>query len=335
MKEVWVRYKELMALAKAKLLQVGLNEKQAARIADVLVHADSRGVHSHGVIRVEHYCERIKAGGININSKPKLQTVAPSAALYDADDGMGHIDVYEAMNIAIDMAKQNAVSFVAVKNTSHCGALSYFVQQATSQNMIGIAMTQTDKCVAPPGSAAQFFGTNPIAFGFPAEGEEAIICDMATSAGAFGKMLLAKETGESLPEGWIIDKEGRPTTDANEYAAFLHFSGHKGFCLALAIDALTGVLLGGQYGPHVTRMYSEYEKMRKLASLVMVIAPKAFGNERFLNHMAHMVADIHNLPTAVGYEKVMVPGEPQSLYQKKCEEEGIPIPQSIYDYLKG
>lgn len=335
MNDVLVSSKVLFALAERKLVQAGLDKEQSARVADVLVHADSRGVHSHGVMRVEHYCKRIKAGGINIKPNPQLQTISASAAIYDADDGMGHVGLYNAMQIAIDIAKQNVISFVGIKNTSHCGALSYFVQQATDQNMIGIAMTQTDKCVAPPGGAVQFFGTNPIAFGFPVKNNNPVICDMATSAGAFGKMLFAKETGEALPEGWIIDENGDPTTDANKYAAFLHFAGHKGYCLALAIDVLTGVLLGGQFGPHITAMYNEYEKMRKLASLVLVIDPKAFGNENFLTHMATMVNELHNLPVAKGSEGVMVPGDPQFNYQQQCEKEGIPIPEAIYDYLKG
>lgn len=333
MLEQYIQKDTLLTLASTKLMAAGLDQQQADRIADILVHADERGVHSHGVLRVEHYCKRIKKGGININPQPHLDKISPSAAVYDADHGMGHVGMYEAMNMAIDMAKENAISFIAVKNTSHCGALSYFVQQAAEQNMIGIAMTQTDKCVAPPGGAAQFFGTNPIAFGFPVQDQDPIICDMATSAGAFGKLLVAKETGEKMPEGWIIDEKGRPTTDANEYAAFLHFAGPKGYSLALAIDVLTGILVGGQYGPHVTRMYSEYDQMRKLGSLVMAINPVVFGNEGFLAQMAHMVNDIHNLPAAKGVDHVMVPGEPQIKTQKQYEKQGIPVPQTIYEYL--
>ncbi len=331
--EVFVKQNELLMLAESKLSAAGLNKEQAAMVADILVYADSRGVHSHGVMRVEHYCKRIEAGGINVQPKRQLKEISSSAAVYDDDDGMGHVGMYEAMKVAIDMAKKNVIAFVGVKNTSHCGALSYFVEQATEQGMIGIAMTQTDKCVAPPGGAEQFFGSNPIAFGFPVEGQPAAVCDMATSAGAFGKMLMAKETGEALPEGWIIDKDGKPTTNANEYASFLHAAGPKGYCLAFAIEALTGVLMGGGFAPNVTKMYGDYDKMRKLSSLVIAINPEVFGNLQYLSDMAKMVSDIHKVTPAVGSKGVMSPGEPQLLYQEQCKNNGIPIPQSIYDYL--
>ncbi len=323
----------LHQLTYQRLTQAGLLAKEAEKVADVLVHADIRGVHSHGVMRVEHYCKRIAEGGMNTRPEYHVENISPSVAIFDSDDGMGHTALIAATDLAISRAKETGLGFVSIKNTSHCGALSFFVKQATDAGKIGICMTQTDTCVAPYGGAKPFFGTNPLAFGFPVKDGEPVIVDMATSATAFGKLLHAKETGNEIGLGMAIDEEGNETTDPNKAKTLLPFGGHKGFGIALAIDALTGVLMGANYSNHIVRMYDDYNKMRKLASLVIVIDPTKFGGHSFASMMSAMVQDLHDAPTAPGVDKVLAPNEPQVAYQKRCVTEGIPVPASVYDYL--
>lgn len=286
MTTVRVNEGKLRELALNKLTLAGLDHATAQEVTDVLVHADKTGVHSHGVMRVEHYCTRLAAGGLNKEAKFSIEQVSPSVAVLDSDDGMGHSALIAATEHGIEMASETGLGFVSVKNTSHCGALSYFMEQATSQGMIAIAMTQTDTCVAPHGGAERFLGTNPIAFGFPVEGSHPMIVDMATSATAFGKLLHAKETGQEIGKGLAIDKDGNETTNPHEVENLLPFGGHKGSGIALAIDALTGVLMGANFGNHITRMYGEYDKMRKLASLVIIIDPTRLGTPLFSATMA-------------------------------------------------
>lgn len=164
MSTVQVKPEVLKELAFKKLVDAGLSDTTALEVTDVLVHADITGVHSHGVMRVEHYCKRLNAGGLNADAKFSIEQISPSVAVLDSDDGMGHSALIAATNHGINLARETGLGFVSVKNTSHCGALSYFMEQATSQGMIAIAMTQTDTCVAPHGGAQRFLGTNPIAF---------------------------------------------------------------------------------------------------------------------------------------------------------------------------
>lgn len=330
---IYVKEQQLHELAVVKLTSAGLNQDVARGVADVLVHADSRGVHSHGVMRVEHYCKRLNEGGLNLHSTTSIERISPSVSILDSDDGMGHIALKEATDHAIELANETGFGFVSIKNTSHCGALSYFVQQAINANMIGICMTQTDTCVAPYGGAKRFLGTNPIAFGFPVENGDAVIVDMATSATAYGKLLHARETNTKIAEGLAIDIDGKPTTDPHQAVTLLPFGQHKGFGIALAIDALTGILMGANYSNHIVRMYDEYDKMRKLASLVMVINPLKLGNPHFAQTMAQMVNELHEEPVAPGFSSIMAPGEPEMKYKRECEKRGIPIPESIYQYL--
>ena len=324
---------ELNKLAFDKLHGAGLDQETAQKVADVLVHADITGVHSHGVMRIEHYCKRLAAGGLNKTANFSIEQISPSVAILDSDDGMGHAALIAATEHGIKLAAETGLGFVSVKNTSHCGALSYFMEQATDQGMIAIAMTQTDTCVAPYGGATRFIGTNPLAFGFPVEGSTPMIVDFATSATAFGKLLLAKESGKPIEKGLAIDANGYETTDANEAVTLLPFGGHKGTGIALAIDALTGILMGAEYGNHIVRMYDEYDKMRKLASLVIVIDPRKLGSPLFPVIMAMMVKELQAAPPAPGVEKVLAPNDIQVEYKAKCQKEGIPIKTELYQFL--
>ncbi|ECI3851885.1 Ldh family oxidoreductase [Salmonella enterica subsp. enterica] len=335
MSTILVKENELKALAFNKLTQAGLDAQTAQQVADVLVHADITGVHSHGVIRVEHYCTRLNAGGLNPKATFSIEQISPSVAILDSDDGMGHCALIKATDHAISLARETGLGFVSVKNTSHCGALSWFIEQATSQGMVAIAMTQTDTCVAPYGGAERFLGTNPIAFGFPVKDSHPMIVDMATSAIAFGKILHAKETGKPIGHDLALDKEGHITTDPHKIENLLPFGGHKGSGIALAIDALTGVLMGANFSNHIVRMYGDYDKMRKLASLVIVIDPQMLGNPLFSSIMSTMVNELRAVKPMPGVDKVLAPNDPQIAYKEKCLKEGIPVAEGIYQYLIG
>lgn len=333
MTDVLVQIDDLKKLTIDKLTGAGLNAESAQEVADVLVYADSHGVRSHGVMRVEHYCKRLNSGGMNKTAKVSLEKISGSAAVLDSDDGMGHSGMIAATEAAVAMAKETGIGFVTVKNTSHCGALAYFSEMAAKENCISIVMAQTDSAVAPFGGAEKFFGTNPIAFGFPVEGGAPVIVDMATSAIAFGKVLHAREVGGTLPEGTVLDQDGAFTTDPDKFACLTHFGDHKGYGIALAIDALTGVLMNAKFGPHINAMYGDYEKMRKLVSMIIVIDPAKFGTAGYGQLMAQMVQELHGVKPAQGFDQVKVPGEPQVDYYADALENGVAVAKPVYDFL--
>lgn len=333
--DVFVNDNELRVLVRERLTEAGLQEEHAVRVADVLVHADLRGVRSHGVMRTEHYVTRLRAGSLNSNPSFSLKDIRSGAAVLNADAGMGHVACCMAMDKAIDMAGTAGIAMVGVENGSHCGSLSYFVLRAAAKDMIGMAVTHTDKCVAPFGGAHPFFGTNPIAFAFPAEKHPPVVLDMATSHTAYGKVLHAREQGTAIPDDWGLDDTGSPTTDPHKVAALTPFGGYKGFGLALVIDVLTGVLMGAKYGPHITAMYGDYDKPRELASLMIAIDPATFTSATaFKSQIDAMVDDLHKQPAGRGYERVYVPGEPELIKEKAHLEQGVPVVDTIYNWLK-
>lgn len=320
-----------------KLAQAGVSESDATTVADVLVHANLRGVDSHGVLRMEHYVNKINSGGIRKDARFDVRSTGLSSAVVDADDGFGHVASKLAMDEAIRIAATTGIGAVSVINSSHCGALSYFVQMAAKAGFIGIAMTNTDKQVTPFGGSAAYFGTNPMAYGFPAGDRDPVILDMATSSVAYGKILEAIHLGSPIPANWAVDDTGRPITDPGNYAALLPFGGPKGYGLGMIVDIFAGLLTGSPFGPYVTPMYgSDPGVQRKLGHFMLAIDIGRFTRpETFTQNMHRMMDDLHAMPPAPGFDGVKLPGEIEAVRERERLRDGIPLTEDLIAYLRG
>ena len=330
---VIVKKEDLGRMVVKRLTEAGMGEKDAAIVADILVFAELRGVSSHGVLRVEHYTNRIRAGGINLRPVLKVEKLKPSIGLLDAAGAMGHVAAKFATEAAIGLAREHGMALVGVKNSSHCGALAYYVQQVLDAGMASIVCVNTDKVVVPFGGRQSFFGSNPFAFGFPGERDD-ILLDMATSEAAWGKILHARDKNQPLSPGWAVDAEGNPTTDPFKAVSLTAFGGHKGYGISVMVEALTGLMIGGVFGPHLKKMYGDLDSYRDVSGFILVIDPSVFGpKEEFLARTRRMVDELHSQPVAEGVEKVMVPGEIEKRCMERLATEGIPVPRAIYDFL--
>ncbi len=326
---------ELKQLTVRRLQEAGVPLEDARIVAEVLVYADLRGVHSHGVLRVEHYVNRIRRGGINLRPQYELRWLKPSVGLLDAQGGLGHVSTQIATEAAIDKARTDGIALVGIKNNSHCGALAYYIQMALRARMASISCVHTDIRMVPYGAAKPYLGTNPFAFGFPGT-RDSILLDMATSEIAWGKILTAREKGLPLQEGLAVDKDGHPTTDPFQAEYLTPFGGPKGYGIAVMVEALTGLLIGGVFGPHLNRMYEDLDSYRDLSNFILVINPAVFDPAGgFLDRTQRMIDEVRALPPARGIEKVMVPGDIEARTQERYEREGIPIPEAVYRYLSG
>ncbi|MFC8561320.1 ureidoglycolate dehydrogenase [Peribacillus frigoritolerans] len=334
MATVTIQAEEAKRLVIKQLTKVGLNEETAGKIAEVLVHADLRNVNSHGVLRTEHYVNRLQAGGINPEAQISYQKTGPVTGVVDGDDGFGHVISDVAMDHAIDMARENGVGMVTVFNSSHCGALSYFVQKAADAKLIGIAMSHTDKIVVPFGGKTSFLGTNPIAYGVPAKTKKPYILDMATSNVAWGKILQAREEGKEIPEGWGVDENGAAVTDPNKVVSLSTFGGPKGYGLSVIVDVFSGLMAGAAFGPHIGKMYDDLDKKRKLGHYFCVINPSFFTDtDIFLEQMDQMIEELKQVEPAPGFDRVYVPGEIEQINEEKNLKHGITIASSVYEFL--
>lgn len=325
---------QLHELITTKLHMAGLTEEHAAGVADVLVHADIRGIHSHGAMRVEYYAERIAKGGLNTNPEFKFNKTGPSTAIFDGDNGVGHVAAKLAMDEAIEMAKEHGIAAVGVRRIGHSGALSYFVRQAAKSGMIGISMCQSDPMVVPFGGSEPYYGTNPIAFAAPSQDGRIMTLDMATTIQAWGKILHARSRHESIPDSWAVDKEGHSTTDPFKVNALLPIAGPKGYGLMMMVDVLSGILLGLPFGNKVSSMYHDLTEYRNLGQFHLVINPAFFTDpDMFKQHISNTMDDLNQIKPAPGFEQVLFPGQNNDLIQEQYEKNGIEMVDDIYEYL--
>jgi ureidoglycolate dehydrogenase (NAD+) len=329
-----VTIEQLTELITTKLHKAGLTEDHARIVADVLVHADARGYHSHGAMRVEYYAERIAKGGTTHNPNFEIKKTGPCSAVFEGDNGAGHVVAKLAMEEAIKIAKENGIAIVGMRNLGHSGALSYFVQQAANADLVGISVCQSDPMAVPFGGAEPYYGTNPIAFSAPGKDGEHIIIDMATTVQAWGKVLDARSKNRAIDDSWAVDANGEPTTDPFKVNALLPIAGPKGYGLMMMVDVLSGILLGLPSGNKVSSMYHDLTEGRKLGQLHIVIDPERFtGINIFKESIAQTMMDLNNIKPATGYDKVYYPGQRSALREKKSQVDGIEIVDDVYEYL--
>lgn len=325
---------QLEELMKKKLIAAGLPQEAASETAKHLAIADATGVHSHGAVRMDYYAERIAKGGITLAPKLSFEKTGPATGIFHGDNGMGQYVCNEAMKIAIHLAKEAGIAYVGVEQTSHSGTMAYYVKKAAEEELIALAMCQSDPMAVPFGGTRNYFGTNPIAFAAPRAGHEPIVFDMATTVQAWGKILDARAKNQPIPENWAVDETGQPTTDPTDVKGLLPIAGAKGYGLMMMVDILAGSLLGLPFGKHVSFMYADLTEKRRLGQMFLVIDPKRFTDlSAFKEQMDQMVNELHEIPPVEGQSTVYYPGEISQLQFEKAKQDGVQIPRSIYEYL--
>lgn len=332
---VTVMPQDLHHLMKKKLESAGLPSHQAEEVATHLVYADANGIHSHGAVRVDYYAERIAKGGITKDPQYRFEKTGPSSAIFHGDNGMGHYVSNLAIEEAIPFAKESGVAVVGVSKMGHSGVLSYYVKKAAEQDLICLAMCQSDPMVVPFGGAETYYGTNPIAFAVPRKNGKTFIFDMATTVQAWGKILDARSKGKSIPDTWAVNDKGLPTTNPHDVAGLVPIAGPKGYGLMMMVDILSGILMGLPFGKHVSSMYDNMSEGRDLGQLFILIDPARFTNiETFKEQVEQSIDELHAIRPAEGFDQVYVPGELGQERYERYTAEGIPVEKGIYQYLE-
>lgn len=326
---------ELKELMKNKFMAAGLKEAHAEETARHLTYADACGIHSHGTVRVAYYAERIAKGGVNLDPQIRFEKTGEASGIVHGDNGMGQYVCNEALDYAIDMAKESGVAAVGVSRTGHSGMLSYYVKHAAEEGLVALAMCQSDPMVVPYGGSENYFGTNPFAFSTPTAGEQPLVFDMATTVQAWGKILDARSKGRAIPDTWAVDADGNPTTDPNKVNGLLPIAGPKGYGLMMMIDVISGSLLGLPFGKHVSSMYEDLTQKRNLGQFYILMDPARFTDPiQFKKRVSTMIDELHAMKPAAGFDQVYLPGEHSQIRYKKAMQNGIEVATEIYEYLK-
>lgn len=325
---------KLHQLIQNKLIKAGLSEQHASIVADVLVHADARGIHSHGAVRVEYYAERISKGGTNTRPNFNFEQTGPCSGVFHGENAAGQVAAKLAMDEAVKLAQTNGIAIVGVKQIGHSGALSYFVQHAAKQGMVGISLCQSDPMAVPFGGTGVYYGTNPIAFAAQGENDTIMTFDMATTVQAWGKILDARSRNEAIPNTWAVNEKGEPTTDPFEVKALVPLSGPKGYGLMMMVDVLSGILLGLPFGNRVSSMYNDLTQGRNLGQLHIVINPAYFTDPNtFKQNISQTMRDLNAVTPASGVKQVLYPGQNCDINEDESNKNGIEIVDEIYEYL--
>jgi ureidoglycolate dehydrogenase (NAD+) len=306
----------------------------AALVAECLVAANLAGVDSHGVVRLAHYVQRLENG--TIRARPEISFVRTAAALgiVDGGDGLGHIVTWRACTHAARLADECGTGTVLVRNSSHFGMAGFYVRRLVAQGYAAIVMTATDALLIPYGASKPFFGTNPLAIGFPTEGIP-VVLDMATTSIPYGKVALAKTEGKPIPSDWGFDETGRPTTDPQQIAGLHPIAGYKGSGLAMVIDIFCNLLTGMAWGPHINRMYVDLDESRGLGHFVMALDVGRFAPlEVFKDRLRAMLQEFGDLPPADGFQRIYYPGEIEGLTARERGLNGIPIDAGVRHELE-
>ena len=324
-------------------LACGMPLADAKLAADVLIEADLRGIDSHGVARLSGYVRLHEAGRANMQAKHQVIHQTPSTATIDADGGLGLVVAPKAMDLAIEKAEQVGTGWVAIQHSNHFGIAAYHAMKALPKNMIGISMTNASPLVAPTFAKERMLGTNPICIAIPAGKEWPFVLDMASSAAANGKLEIAQRLGKEIPLGWVQTQAGEASTNANELkngGALLPLGGHKGYGLAAAVDILSGVLSGANFGPWVPPFVAFLNPLPNLPGkgighFLGAMRIDAFRPaDEFNNQMDLWIKRFKESERVDPNQEVLIPGEPEFRLKRQREKEGIPLHASVVSDLQ-
>lgn len=336
--QVVIMPEQLRRFCVAVLERVGQAPEHARIVADTLVRADLRGVHSHGMIRFPFYVRRLVDGGSKLRPDIRILREAAATALLDGDGGMGQIVTVRATEIAIDKARCAGLGFVAITNSDHFGAAAYYAMRMLDAGMIGLVWCNGPRVMAPWGGCSAAIGNNPLAVAIPAGRFDPIVLDMAMSRVSGGKVRLASKKGEKIPTDWIVSKSGRTTDNPDDLSkgGALMALGYKGYGLAVVGEVLCGALPGAGILSQIPVWFADTASPTNTGHLVMAVNIEAFVElGDFVKRVDSIVEELKACKAAGGFDEVLVPGELEARTERRQTVEGIALaPQVVADLEK-
>lgn len=322
------------------LTNVGLPSADARVVAQLMAEADARGADGHGIFRLPQYVKRIQSGGIN--TRPHIRVIQdhPATALLDGDNAMGHLVMSRAAEIAIEKAKPCGVAWVGARNSNHAGPASLYARMPLAHDMVGLYIAVGSANHLPPwGGIAMLLSTNPIAIAVPGVNGREITLDMATTNAAYGKVKIKAQRNESMPEGWMMDRQGNSLTDPKkaDEGFLLPIGGPKGYGLALMFGLLAGTLNGAAFGNDVVDFNRDFSTVTNTGHLIVAVNIAAFAEVPAFKAKVDEIWELmKSSPLLPGFDEIRLPGERSAKIYADRINNGVPVTpesQSILDQL--
>lgn len=315
---------KMISLTAAIFEAAGAPRDIAEHVADSLVESNLRGHESHGLIRVPQYVELVEKGAIVPSARPSIVKESETTAVVDGAWGFGQVAAHYATTVAIEKARSHQTAAVSITRLNHIGRLGEYTELAAIEGMFAFMTggTQNGGPVAPYGAAGRALGTNPIAFGFPGVDENPMVVDMATSVAAEGKLRVARAKGQQVAPGTIVDKDGNPSTDPNDFydgGSLLTFAGHKGYSLSMVAEMIGRYSAGGENFQSPGIHFGAFLSVVNLGAFRPV--------EEFQQAVARRSAEVKGVKLASGFSEILLPGEPELRTKARNLAGGIPLPE--------
>jgi LDH2 family malate/lactate/ureidoglycolate dehydrogenase len=328
----------VLSFTREALAACGLSAAHAETASKAMVEADITGFDAHGVFRLASYCGTIRSGRVNPKPAIKVISRAPATALIDGDNGMGHLVMSYAANLAVEIARESGIGWVGARRSNHAGAAGVYAEMPVAHNMVGIyAAVSTANHMAPWGGAEPLMGTNPIAVGIPAGKDAPVVLDIATSVSSFGTIRKHVLSGEPMPEGWVVHSEtGKPITDPKKVdeGVLLPIGDYKGSGLALIIGLLAGVMNGAAFGRDVVDFTKPGTSETNTGQFMVAIDVARFMPiEEFSALMQRHLGDLRSSKPLPGFDGVRLPGEERRRRRIDRTRNGVPLPGAVLKQL--
>jgi ureidoglycolate dehydrogenase (NAD+) len=327
----------LRAFCQDAFERAGLSPSDAATGAEVLSTTDAWGTFTHGSKVLRGYLRRLEAGGLNPAGRPAIVSEGQAWAIVDGDSSLGMVTSVFAMNTAIAKARQTGIGYAGVRNSCHFGAAGYYAWLAAREGLIGLAMANDIPSVAAPGSRSAVTGSNPFAYAVPAARHQPLMLDMSVATVAGGKVYAARERGEPIPATWLIGEDGLPTDDPASYpehSVLTPAAAHKGYGLALLVEALAGCLSGAAITWQIRAwMGGDLTQPTGHGAAFLALDCAAIGPD-LPSRVGELIDEVHAAPTAPGTDVVVVPGEFEWRRSAVAHREGIALPGDVLASLR-
>ena len=318
---------ELFRLAREALLHAGAHQTMAETAAQHLVRAEEQGLPTHGMSRVPFYCSMLRSGRADGRARPSMAADKAAVCLIDNADGLPYESAAWAIEEVIQRARRNGIGFAGIRNSAHVGVLGIHLLKVAAASMVGVAFTNSPAAIPAWGGKKALFGTDPVAFAFPRKGAQPIVVDLALTTVTRGKIMVAMQKGEKIPEGWALDRHGKPTTDpkeAIEQGSLFPIGGTKGAMLALAFELVCAALTGAAIGTEADSFFSEQGNKPRIGQAFLAIDPGALaGREKYFERIETVVR------TMLADEGVRLPGARRFASEKKLRQEGIEVADDL------
>jgi L-2-hydroxycarboxylate dehydrogenase (NAD+) len=337
MSDTRVQLQALQQFITRAMQALGLPDDDAATVGRLMAQADLQGSDGHGVIRLPQYARRILAGGVNTRPNIRVAQERAATALIDGDNGMGHLVMQRATEMAIAKARTCGMAWVGSQFSNHAGPASLYARMPLAHDMIGLYFAVGNANHLPPwGGLDMLLSTNPIAVAVPALHEAPIVLDMATTVAAYGKVKAKAQRGEMMPEGWMMDRQGQPLLDPkrSEEGFLMPIGGYKGYGLSLVVGLLAGTLNGAAMGKDVIDFNHDDHSVTNTGQAIAVIDPAAFGDvQDFKARVDELIHDIRNSQRMPGVDRIWLPGEQSEAKRLAHQRDGIALAPALMQQL--